>query len=53
VAGALDAARLILIKPTTTGEVVDSYFTTALPQGMPYSVIECDRIEQLTQQLSG
>jgi aspartokinase-like uncharacterized kinase len=53
VAGALDAARLILIKPTTTGEMIDPYFTTALPQGMPYSVIGYDRIEQLTHQLSG
>jgi 5-(aminomethyl)-3-furanmethanol phosphate kinase len=53
VAGALDAARLILIKPTTTGEMLDAYFTTALPQGMPYTVIGYDRIEQLTQQLSG
>jgi aspartokinase-like uncharacterized kinase len=53
VAGALDAAQLILIKPSTTGEMMDSYFTTVLPQGMPYSVIGYDRIEQLTQQLSG
>jgi 5-(aminomethyl)-3-furanmethanol phosphate kinase len=53
VAGALDAARLILIKPTTAGETVDAYFATALPQGMPYSVIGYDRIEQLTHQLSG
>jgi 5-(aminomethyl)-3-furanmethanol phosphate kinase len=53
VAGALDAARLILIKPTTTGEMIDPYFTTALPQGMPYSVIGYDRIEQLIHQLSG
>jgi 5-(aminomethyl)-3-furanmethanol phosphate kinase len=52
VAGALDAARLILIKPTATGETVDSYFTTALPRGMPYSVIGYDRIELLTQRLS-
>ena len=53
VAGALDAARLILIKPTTTGETLDPYFTTALPQGLPYSVLGYDRIEQLRQQLSG
>lgn len=53
VAGALDAARLILIKPTGQGESVDPYFTTALPRGMPYSVIGYDRIEQLPQQLSG
>jgi aspartokinase-like uncharacterized kinase len=53
VAGALDAAQLILIKPTTTGEAVDAYFTTALPQGMPYSVVGYDRIERLSRQLSG
>jgi 5-(aminomethyl)-3-furanmethanol phosphate kinase len=52
VAGALDAARLILIKPTTAA-TVDPYFSTALPRGMPYSVIGYDRIEQLPQQLSG
>jgi aspartokinase-like uncharacterized kinase len=53
VAGALDAARLILIKPTADGEPVDPYFTTALPRGIPYWVIGYDRIEQLPQQLSG
>jgi 5-(aminomethyl)-3-furanmethanol phosphate kinase len=53
VAGALDAARLILIKPTGTGEIVDSYFTTALPRGMPFSILEYDRIDQLRRQLSG
>jgi len=53
VAGALDAARLILIKPTTSGATMDPYFTTALPQGMPYSVVGYDRIEQLCQRLSG
>jgi aspartokinase-like uncharacterized kinase len=53
VAGALDAARLILIKPTSRDGTVDSYFTTALPQGMPYSVLGYDRIEQLPQELSG
>jgi aspartokinase-like uncharacterized kinase len=53
VAGALDASRLILIKPTTTGKAVDAYFTCALPQGMPYSLLGYDRIEQLPQQLSG
>jgi hypothetical protein len=53
VAGALGAAQLILIKPSTTGETMDAYFSTALPQGMPYTVMEYDRIEQLSQQLSG
>jgi 5-(aminomethyl)-3-furanmethanol phosphate kinase len=52
VAGALDAARLILIKPTAAGETVDAYFTAALPRGLPYSVIGYDRIEQLPQRLS-
>ena len=53
VAGALDATRLILIKPTAAGQTVDPYFTTALPRGLPYSVIGYDRIEQLPQRLSG
>jgi aspartokinase-like uncharacterized kinase len=52
VAGALDAARLILIKPTDAGDTVDPYFTTALPRGLPFSVIGYDRIEQLSQRLS-
>jgi hypothetical protein len=52
VAGALDAARLILIKPTVAGETVDPYFTTTLPRGLPYSVIGYDGIAQLSQQLS-
>jgi hypothetical protein len=53
VAGALDAAQLILIKSSTSGQTTDAYFTTALPQAMPYSVVGYDAIEQLTQQLSG
>jgi aspartokinase-like uncharacterized kinase len=53
VAGALDASRLILIKPGGSGEMVDSYFTTVLPRGMPFSILEYDRIEQLGRQLSG
>jgi aspartokinase-like uncharacterized kinase len=52
VAGALDAARLILIKPTAEGQTVDGYFTTALPRGLPYSVMGYDRIEQLGRRLS-
>lgn len=52
VAGALDAVRLILIKPATTGERVDAFFATALPRDLPYSVLEYDRVEQLTRQLS-
>jgi 5-(aminomethyl)-3-furanmethanol phosphate kinase len=48
VAGALDAARLILIKPSSNlPEPVDPYFARALPVGMPHSVIGCDRMDQL------
>jgi 5-(aminomethyl)-3-furanmethanol phosphate kinase len=53
VAGAVDAARLVLIKPVTEPQdPVDPYFATALPNGMPYSVVGCDRLEELTQRLS-
>lgn len=54
VAGALDAVRLVLIKPgTNLHETVDPYFTTALPQGMPYSVVSHDRLDELPRCLSG
>ena len=54
VAGALDAARLILIKPgTSLSQPVDPYFASALPYGMPNSVIGCDRMEALAPALSG
>ena len=54
VAGALDAARLILIKPgTSLNEPVDPYFTSALPYGMPSCAIGCDRMEALAPALSG
>ena len=53
VAGAVDAARLVLIKPVAEpAQPVDPYFVTALPSGMPYSVVGCDRLEELTLQLS-
>jgi aspartokinase-like uncharacterized kinase len=53
VAGALDARRLVLIKPDSTGsDPVDPYFSTALPAGMPYSIIGCDRVEELGRELS-
>jgi 5-(aminomethyl)-3-furanmethanol phosphate kinase len=53
VAGALDARRLILIKPDSSGsDPVDSYFSTALPAGMPFSIVGCDRIEELLQELN-
>jgi aspartokinase-like uncharacterized kinase len=53
IAGALDASRLVLVKPTEVGEVVDSYFSSALPRGLPYAVIGYDRIEQLSRTLTG
>jgi hypothetical protein len=31
---------------------VDPYFAAALPSGMPYSIIGCDRLDDLIQQLS-
>lgn len=53
VAGALDAVRLVLIKPTEMNGAVDPYLATALPTGMAVSVIAADRIEQLGDQLIG
>ena len=54
VAGAVDAARLVLIKPVANAtEPVDPFFATALPKGMPYSVVGCDRLEELAGQLTG
>lgn len=54
IAGALDAARLILIKPSADlSEPVDPYFVRALPTGMPHSVIGADRLECLEGSLTG
>jgi 5-(aminomethyl)-3-furanmethanol phosphate kinase len=54
VAGAVDAERLVLIKPVADPAVpVDPYFATALPGGIPYSVVGCDRLERLAELLSG
>ena len=54
VAGALDADRLILIKPATElSDPVDPYFATALPAGMPYSILGYDRMDELATRLSG
>jgi aspartokinase-like uncharacterized kinase len=53
VAGALDATRLILIKPATElSDPVDPYFATALPAGLPYSIMGWDRMDQLAILLS-
>jgi len=54
VAGALDAEHLILIKPATDStDPVDPHFETALPYGMSYSILGCDRIEELRRRLTG
>jgi aspartokinase-like uncharacterized kinase len=53
IAGALDAARLILVKPMEGDETVDSYFASALPSGMSCVIIGYDRIEELPRRLSG
>jgi hypothetical protein len=53
VAGALEARRLILSKPDSSpSEPVDRYFSTTLAAGMPYSIIGCDRIEELSKELT-
>ena len=53
VAGALDAARLVLVKPSSEAEALDSYFASTLPSGLSYVIIGFDRIEELAQRLSG
>jgi aspartokinase-like uncharacterized kinase len=46
IAGALDATRLILIKPDQAGaSSVDPYFLTTLPAGLPYCTIGCESID--------
>jgi aspartokinase-like uncharacterized kinase len=52
VAGALDAARLVLIKPEA-GTPLDAHFAETLPSGMTWLIIGYDRIEQLPQLLTG
>jgi hypothetical protein len=32
---------------------VDPHFATTLPAGMPYSILGCDRIDELATRLSG
>lgn len=48
IAGALDATRLVLVKPGPNGaEPVDSYFSIALPLGLAYSTVGWDQLDQL------
>lgn len=54
VAGALDAARLILIKPATDPlDPVDPHFAATLPAGLPYYTLGWDQMDQLAARLSG
>jgi aspartokinase-like uncharacterized kinase len=52
VAGALQAERLILIKARPGGHALDPFFRTALPYGMPWMVLEWDRVEELSRHLT-
>jgi aspartokinase-like uncharacterized kinase len=52
IAGALDAERLILIKPSGEYNGVDSYFRTALPSNLPSWSLGADDIDQLEASLS-
>ncbi len=48
VAGALDAAHLVLVKPVAGGaELVDGCFHSVLPAGMPCTVLHWERIGAL------
>jgi 5-(aminomethyl)-3-furanmethanol phosphate kinase len=52
IAGALDAERLILIKPGGEYSGVDAYFWTALPSNLPSRSLGADEIDQLEASLS-
>jgi 5-(aminomethyl)-3-furanmethanol phosphate kinase len=52
IAGALDAERLVLIKPVVHGAAVDPYFDAALPVRLPYRIMPWDTIERLESWLS-
>jgi hypothetical protein len=53
VAGALDAARLILVKPACveSATTVDPCFRSVLPAGLPCTVLPWDRVGELAQLL--
>jgi aspartokinase-like uncharacterized kinase len=53
VAGALDAARLILVKPASVESAtpVDPCFRSVLPAGLPFTLLPWDRVSELPQLL--
>jgi len=56
VAGALDAERLVLIKPGNVGstaDVVDPHFALVLPVGLPWSTLGWRQVGKLEKLLDG
>jgi len=56
VAGALDAERLVLIKPGNVGsatDVVDPHFALVLPVGLPWSTLGWRQVGELEKLLDG
>ena len=57
VAGALGAARLVLVKPNSNAvhgvELVDRYFPRALPSGVTSAIVAADQIGTLESALRG
>jgi aspartokinase-like uncharacterized kinase len=51
IAGALGAARLVLIKPAANAGV-DPCFARTIPVGLPVSILSWERVESLAQELS-
>ena len=53
VAGTLDAARLILVKPAfvESATAVDPCFRSVLPAGLPCTLLPVDRISELARLL--
>jgi probable H4MPT-linked C1 transfer pathway protein len=54
IAGEVGARSLVLVKPPlATGDVVDAYFTRALPAGMTPMIVHAHQIETLRDALAG
>ncbi|MEO7985516.1 MAG: amino acid kinase [Gemmatimonadales bacterium] len=54
VAGALDAARLVLIKPAAgTDDLVDECFHAVLPAGLPCTFLHWETVDELPGLLAG
>ena len=56
VAGALDAERLVLIKPGSAGaatDQVDTHFALVVPEGLPWSTLAWQEVGELGKLLDG